>query len=67
MATSDSLEQLIILGHGAVKVSAQAFLEEVQAAEGAISDIIRRSNRRGESIHTVKKQAIFRQKPPEQN
>ena len=67
VATSDSLEQLIILGHGAVKVSAQAFLEEVQAAEGKISDIIRRSNRRGESIHTVKKQAIFRQKPPEQN
>ena len=67
VATSDSLEQLIILGHGAVKVSAQDFLEEVQAAEGAISDIIRRSNRRGESIHTVKNQAVIRGKtPPEQ-
>ncbi len=64
VATSDSLEQMIILGHGAVKVSAPAFLEEVQAVEGQISDVIARSNRRGESIHTVKKQAVIRGKTP---
>jgi predicted RNA-binding protein with PIN domain len=33
VATSDGLEQLIILGAGAVRISAREFLEEVKAAE----------------------------------
>lgn len=33
VATSDNLEQVIILGHGANRVSAPEFLEEVRAAE----------------------------------
>jgi predicted RNA-binding protein with PIN domain len=33
VATSDGLEQLIILGAGAVRISAREFLEEVRAAE----------------------------------
>ncbi len=36
VATSDRLEQLIILGHGATRVSAAAFLEEVRLVEAGI-------------------------------
>ena len=36
VATSDNLEQLIILGAGATRVSAREFLEEVEAAEAEI-------------------------------
>ena len=36
VATSDGLEQLIILGHGALRLSARAFREEVDATEAAI-------------------------------
>ena len=31
VATSDGMEQVIILGHGALRVSARMFHEEVQA------------------------------------
>ncbi len=40
VATSDALEQLIILGHGALRVSASAFREEVDAAEKAIRELL---------------------------
>ncbi|MCH5210212.1 MAG: TetM/TetW/TetO/TetS family tetracycline resistance ribosomal protection protein [Oscillospiraceae bacterium] len=40
VATSDSLEQIIILGSGAIRVSASEFLHEVKIAEKAIMDII---------------------------
>ncbi len=40
VATSDHLEQLIILGHGALRVSASAFREEVMEANKNISEII---------------------------
>lgn len=36
VATSDNLEQLIILGAGAIRVSAREFLEEVEAVESEI-------------------------------
>ena len=36
VATSDGLEQIIILGHGALRVSARTFHQEVQEAEAAI-------------------------------
>ena len=36
VATSDGLEQIIILGHGALRVSARMFHEEVQAVEREI-------------------------------
>ena len=44
VATSDSLEQLIILGHGAARVSAAAFHAEVEAADGEIAALIERYN-----------------------
>ena len=40
VATSDGLEQIIILGSGAERVSASAFLEEVTDAEQKIRDFI---------------------------
>ena len=36
VATSDGMEQVIILGHGALRVSARMFHEEVQEAEKEI-------------------------------
>ncbi len=41
VATSDGLEQVIILGHGALRVPAQAFEEEVRLAEEAIRAYLR--------------------------
>lgn len=40
VATSDNLEQLIILGNGAVRVSASAFKKEVDDAQNAIRKFI---------------------------
>ena len=44
VATSDGLEQLIILGHGAMRLSARAFREEIEQAKIQIAEIIRRIN-----------------------
>ncbi len=40
VATSDNMEQLIILGNGALRISADAFLSEVRAVEKAIREYI---------------------------
>ena len=47
VVTSDNAEQLIILGHGALRVSASAFHQELEAAQGQIADILRRNNQGG--------------------
>jgi len=47
VATSDGLEQMIILGHGALRVSARAFKAEVEQAEGEIAKLIVRHNQQG--------------------
>ena len=44
VATSDSLEQVIILGHGAMRISASAFHAEVEAANGEIGALIEQYN-----------------------
>lgn len=41
VATSDGLEQMIILGSGAVRISAAAFIKEMEEVEKEITDIIR--------------------------
>ena len=41
VATSDGLEQMIILGSGAVRVSAAAFIKEMEDVKKEITDIIR--------------------------
>ncbi len=40
VATSDGLEQLIILGHGAMRMSASAFRAEIEAVNGQISALL---------------------------
>ena len=47
VATSDNAEQLIILGHGALRVSADAFHQEVEQTEGQIAAVLERNNRAG--------------------
>ena len=44
VATSDGLEQLIILGHGAQRIPAAEFHEELEAVEAAIAEILKKSN-----------------------
>ena len=46
VATSDGPEQLIILGHGALRLSTSAFRQEVEQVEGQIADILAANNRR---------------------
>ncbi len=46
VATSDNLEQLIILGHGAVRVSAQSFYEEVMQTQKEIERVLAQNNRK---------------------
>lgn len=41
VATSDGLEQIIILGNGAERLSAASFLKEVQTAENSIRDFLK--------------------------
>ena len=46
VATSDNLEQLIILGHGAVRVSAKSFHDEVFGTNDEIRRILQENNRK---------------------
>ncbi len=45
VATSDNAEQMIILGHGALRLSASAFHAEVEQATGQISALLAQQNR----------------------
>ena len=45
VATSDGPEQLIILGHGALRVSASAFREEMEQIQGRIAAALEQNNR----------------------
>ena len=44
VATSDRLEQMIILGHGAVRVSAREFHEEIERVNIRIASLIQKNN-----------------------
>lgn len=44
VATSDGAEQMIILGHGSLRVSARAFKQEVEAVNGEIRKILESQN-----------------------
>ena len=46
VATSDGAEQLIILGHGALRLSASTFRAELERTGGEIQAILERNNRR---------------------
>ena len=45
VATSDGLEQMIVLGHGALRLSAEAFRAEVEEIRGQIAALIEQHNR----------------------
>ena len=44
VVTSDGMEQMIILGHGALRVSAQMFREEIAVSDASVREAIARSN-----------------------
>ena len=54
VATSDALEQVIILGHGALRLSARALKAEVEQAQGNISRLIQAQNTRGKGQSQLK-------------
>ena len=62
VATSDGLEQLIILGHGALRVSARTFKEEIEQAQGEIARLIQTHNARSRGLDRVKHTAIVRER-----
>ena len=62
VATSDGLEQMIILGHGALRVSARIFKEEIEQAEGEISRLIFNQNHRGKNMNSLSSTARVVQK-----
>ena len=51
VATSDGLEQLIVLGHGALRLSAQAFHAEMEETRGQIAAVVERYNRANRSAN----------------
>ena len=54
-----------ILGHGALRISARAFEEEVTEAEGQISDLIERWNVRDFDLRRVRATATIIDKKEE--
>jgi len=53
VATSDNLEQLIILGHGAVRLSAKELRLELETVEGTIRELIDKNNRAKSGFNKV--------------
>ena len=54
VATSDNLEQLIVLGHGALRLSAEAFHAEIEDARGQIAELVRQSNLKNKGENRAK-------------
>ena len=54
VASSDGLEQLISLGHGALRLSARSFKAEVEQARGEISALVEKLNRRNAGDRRLK-------------
>ena len=65
VATSDGLEQMVILGHGALRISARAFKLEVEQTEGQISELIEENNRQGRELNRLEHTARFISSTPE--
>ena len=65
VATSDALEQVIILGGGALRISAKEFRAEVEAAQVEIAEILRRNNSArdgGSNVEKAMKAAMEKKK-----
>ncbi|MBE5784583.1 MAG: GTP-binding protein [Clostridiales bacterium] len=54
VATSDALEQMIILGHGALRISANAFRLEMEDVEGKIAEMVRAYNMQNAEKHRIR-------------
>lgn len=54
VATSDGPEQIIILGHGALRLSASAFHEELMAVQKQIGDTVWQNNRKNANSGAVR-------------
>lgn len=69
VVSSDSAVQFIILGHGALRLSANSFKAEVEQAEGQIAAILREKNRTVSSrpMQTALDQAMEKEKGPDVN
>jgi len=65
VATSDGPEQLIILGHGALRVSASSFREEMEQVQGQIAAALEKNNRLLQSgaLRAALEQALEKEKP----
>ena len=63
VATSDSVEQLIILGHGALRISARSFRQEVEQARAQLESALAEQNRHEKSpnMKTALEQAGWEQ------
>lgn len=66
VATSDGPEQLIILGHGALRLSASNFHEEMEQVRGQIADTLARNNREGKTgaVRSAMKKAQQKEEKP---
>jgi predicted RNA-binding protein with PIN domain len=60
VATSDGPEQLIILGHGALRVSASSFHEEMLQVQGQITGVLDRNNQKAKNnaVRTAMEKAL---------
>ena len=54
VATSDGMEQMIILGHGALRLSARSFQAEVEQAQGEIARLVAQHNQRNKDLGKLK-------------
>ncbi len=62
VATSDNLEQLIILGHGAVRVSAQSFHDEVMQVQNEITRLLDENNKKKDNFPAFQAFSAFGKK-----
>ena len=60
VATSDALEQMIILGHGALRISANAFRLEMEETAGRIAELVRAYNAKNTEKHRIRDAARIR-------
>ena len=60
VATSDGAEQLIILGHGALRISARIFHQEVEQVNGEIAGLLQKSRTQGKALNKLEHTATIR-------
>jgi len=57
VATSDRLEQMIILGHGAIRISAGEFHDQVEQTNGRIAALIQKNNQANRASNQLRYRA----------